>query len=449
MTKPRRWYHRFLIKSGNITSLFFFIVIVTACSQIASTDVDKLNEHNEIQPTEIQEVRIENITPEEEKTQQPNATVIPTSDGRIVLPAADLTLWHAYKTGSNELFVLTELINKITQYSPGLNINIIQVPSGEMISDYTYEVLNGEGPDILLTNNIDISKLARNALILNLDQFDLDWLDDFDSTSLAGMKVDGNLYGIPLATNVLAIYYKKNIVGAPPKTTDELLALVESDRKLTQVLNSFFLFGWGRAFGGKVVSNNDNCTANKAEWLDTVNYLKLLEMAGATYKIDYRDAVESFVSGDTAMFIDGSWVLDEYKEKLGGNLGVVIMPKGPSEYASPYIISDGFYLNPNSTNAQVSLLLIKYLSSRESLNKFTNNAYLVPSRTDVETLSDEVEEFKTAVNYGTLYPQNEMFTILWVSFDNMFKDVLIGGISPEEAIDNMCVQIEELNQELP
>jgi arabinogalactan oligomer/maltooligosaccharide transport system substrate-binding protein len=260
------------------------------------------------------------------------------------------------------------------------------------------------------------------------------------------MKVNGTLYGIPLATSTLALYYKQNVIKTPPETTEELLALVQSGYRLVQVLNSFFLFGWGAAFGGKVVYDKDECILDKDGWINTISYLEQLEEQGAIYQIDYKDAVESFVTGDSSMFIDGSWALDAYKGRFGKNLGVIKMPYGPIDHASPFVVSSGFYVNPNSRDVQASLLLIKYLTSSESVTEFSNNANLIPSRIDVEPTLTEVREFKSATDYGTLMPQGAMYKTLWVYFDNMIEEILTDVVPLDEGLNNVCNQINEMNE---
>jgi len=446
MMRIQKQQQRFIINYLEAILLLLLMLSMASCSQNNQEEGNILEQVDRQQLAETLEIKKQVLTPVGETTQQPQITVGTNDEAKLILPATNLTIWHTYKTESSELSVLTDLINKVIVTSPGLNINIIQIPSGELISDYTFEVLSGEGPDILLSNNLDIGELARKELILNLDQFNIDWLDSYEEIALESMKVNGILYGIPLTTSTLALYYKQDRIKNPPETTEELLASVQSGNKLVQVLDSFFLYGWGAAFGGKVLYDSDECILDEDGWMNTIGYLEQLEEQGAIYQIDYGNAVETFVTGDSAMFIDGSWALDEYKAKFGKNLGVIKMPKGPINHASPFVISSGFYVNPNSKDIQTSLLLIKYLTGFESVTEFSNNANLVPARIDVEPTLKEVREFKMAVDYGTLLPQSELYKTLWVYFDKMFEEILTDVVPLDESLNNVCNQINEMNE---
>ena len=97
------------------------------------------------------------------------------------------------------------------------------------------------------------------------------------------------------------------------------------------------------------------------------------------------------------------------KKDLGDNLGVVPMPEGPGGKASPLNGIDGFYVNPNSKNAEGAVNLALFLTSQESSQIYTDKAGHVAIRSDVQAADPLVGAFAVASATGFRRPQSAEF----------------------------------------
>jgi len=84
-------------------------------------------------------------------------------------PTGEVTLWHAYQTGSAEESTLGELIANAQAAYPDMTINVLQIPFSEIFNKLQVEVAAEGGPDMFVAPNDDLGNWARGDLIIPLD----------------------------------------------------------------------------------------------------------------------------------------------------------------------------------------------------------------------------------------------------------------------------------------
>lgn len=372
----------------------------------------------------------------------------PTKAPEVKPPAkgGEVTLWNAYQTGSAEEQTLGELIKNAQAAFPDLTINVLQVPFDQIFNKYQTEVAAGGGPDMFVAPNDDLGNWVRSDMVLALDDMLAGKLDAVSQTGVDGMKVDGKLYGVPESAKAVALYYNKDMVPNPPKTTDELMQLVKDGKKLQLFLGAYHMFGLTGAFGGKLMDENGACIADQTGWAEAMQYVLDLKAAGAVVESDYGKAETPFRQGQAAMFINGPWALGDYKKDLGDKLGVIMLPAGPGgDAASPLNGIDGFYVNPNSANPDGSVALALFLSGKDSAQIYTDKAGHVPIRSDVKAADPLVAAFAEASASGFPRPQSPEFANFWTPFGDAWTKVVEGASTPADAVKAACAAMNKAN----
>jgi len=345
-----------------------------------------------------------------------------------------VVLWHAYGTGSAEEETLNGLIEDARAHFPNMEIEVLQVPFDQIFNKYQNEVAAGGGPDMYVAPNDDLGNWVRGAFVEPLDDLvteeDLAGVSD---TGVAGMQVDGSLYGIPESAKAVALYYNKSLVETPATTADELLAQAEEGVPMTMFIGAYHMYGWSSVFGGELLDDSGTCVADQGGWVDALDYLLALKEAGVTFTGDYAQAEGPFRAGETAYFVNGPWALGDYKNDLGDDLGVIVL-----EDFAPLNGIDGFYVNPNSENKEGAVALGLYLSSGERAQTYTDQAGHVPVREDVVSDDELVAAFAEASANGFPRPQSAEFGNFWTPFGDLFTKVLEGVSTPEEGVAEAC-----------
>ncbi len=393
----------------------------------------------EVAPTV--EAAVEEVAPTVEAAVEEAAPAVEEAMGEAL--SGTVTLWNAYGTGSAEEETLTAIVAAVKEANPDLTIDVLQIPFDQIFNKWQTEVAAGEGPDMFIAPNDDLGNLSRAGVVLDITDMLEGKLDGVVDTGIAGMMVDGKMYGVPESAKAVALYYNKSMIDTPPATTEELLAAVEAGNVLVMNQDAYHNFGWWTAFGGAILSD-DGATAcpNGEEGLvNAMQYLLDLKAAGALYETDGGRADSQFRNGEVAMRISGPWTLGDYRADLGDDLGVAPMPAAVNPAGALNGI-DGFYINPNSANAETAVALALLLSSGDSAQTFTDMAGHVPVRTSVNIEDLNVAGFAAASNAGFPRPQSASFGNFWGPFGDMVTKVLEGVSTPEEGVAEACANLQ-------
>jgi len=358
----------------------------------------------------------------------------------------DITLWHAYQSGSTDESLLSALIKNAQDHFPDLSVNVLQIPASEIVRDYQIDVIAGGGPDLFLAPNNGLGNWARDGLVLPLDPYIEGRLEGVSEKPIEAMVVDESIYGIPESSVVVALYYNKSLIESPPRNTEELLQLVQEGKIIANVLSAYYLFGWSGGFGGRLLDDGGNCIADKEGWVEAMQYLVDLKQAGGIFEPNYETAEAFFLREDAAMFVNGPWSYPKYKQSLGDNLGVVPLPSGPAGPATPLIGADGFYINPNSQNVEAAFELALFLTNQESSQSFAEFAGHVPVRLDVTSNDPHINTFMESSAFGYPELQSEQFANYWSPFEEMFLNVLSGEITPQQGVSEACARMDAANE---
>lgn len=355
-----------------------------------------------------------------------------------------VTLWHAYQTGSAEETTLMGLIES-AEMETGYTIEVLQVPFDQIFNKWQVEVAAGGGPDMFVAPNDDLGNWVRGGLVADITAMvSAEDLAGVSETGVAGMTVDGKLYGIPESAKAVALYYNTSLVDTPPATTDEFLAAIEGGAPTTFFIGAYHMFGWSGAFGGELLDAEGKCIADQGGWADMLDFLRAAQAAGATFTTDYGQAEAPFRAGETAFFVNGPWALGDYKNDLGDNLGVAVMPAGTGN-ANPLNGIDGFYINPNSANMEGAVAVGVYLSSGASAQSYTDNAGHVPIRDSVDASDPLVATFAQASAQGFPRPQSTFFANYWGPFGDMFTKAFETDTPSADLVSEACAGMNSAN----
>jgi arabinogalactan oligomer/maltooligosaccharide transport system substrate-binding protein len=344
---------------------------------------------------------------------QPAATAAPTAR-----PQVEITFWHAYGTGSAEETAMTKLVAQASTDLPHIKINVLQIPFNDIFNKYRTDVAAGGGPDMFIAPNDSLGDDARAGLIADITSLLEGKLNGYSQLSIDGMTLDGKIYGVPESLKAVALYYNKEMLPNPPKTTDELKALMEGDTPVSVSFGCYHHWGFYGAFGGKIFDDSWTFVADQGGVADSFAYLNDLYQVAVEKGLPKTDgdAAAPFKEGKIAMTTNGNWALGDYKTALGDKLGVVPLPSGPGGAAAPLLGVDGYYLSPNSQNKEAAIELALYLTNAASQTLMMNEAGHAPSRTDVVITDPLLQGFADAFKTAQFRPQVAQMDKYWANF---------------------------------
>ena len=355
------------------------------------------------------------------------ATMLLTAcGGGTTTDKIEVTFWHAYGTGSAEEATLAKVLEQAAIDMPQYKINVLQVPFSDIFNKYRTDVASGGGPDMFIAPNDDLGNDARAGLIADITELAKGKLGDYTPLSVEGMSLDGKLYGIPESLKAVVLWYNKDLLPAPPATTDELQALMEGGTEISISYGCYHHFGFFGAYGGKIFDENWKVIADQggvAEGMAYVNDLYQISKTNGWPKND-SDGLAPFSEGKAAAITNGNWAMGDYKKALGDKLGVAPLPAGPGGPATPFLGVDGFYFNPNSANMAAALEVALYLTGAKAQQAMMDEAGHVPANTKVKVSDPLIQGLLAAFENGYVRPQVEQLGLYWSNFcgtDEVFE----------------------------
>jgi arabinogalactan oligomer/maltooligosaccharide transport system substrate-binding protein len=315
----------------------------------------------------------------------------------------------------------------------------------------------GEGPDIFIGVHDWLGAMIESGLVTPIDLGAK--ADEFVPLSLAAFTyTDGQLYGVPYATENLGFFYNTELVSEPPATWDEMLEIargLKAEGKVqyaTAVATGplYNALPIQTAFGGYIFGVDENGAWNPQDvGLDSEGEIAAVAWMTAAVEeglmpdtFDYETAHSLFETGQIPFLMAGPWALDRIRAS-GVPYAVTVFP----DNGAPFLGVQGFMVNAFSENI---LLAQTFLTEYVATEEFQQQIYetgLRPSafksvlaKTDDPDLAGMGEAGANAMPMPNI---PEMGSV-WTAADNGITLAVTGELSPEEAMTDAANQIRDL-----
>ena len=288
-----------------------------------------------------------------------------------------LDLWHAYRGA--EADAIQSVINDFERVNPGIKVKVLPVPSETFQNKVFTGVPQGSGPDAFIAAHDVIGNWADNKIIADLTPYlDPSDINAYHETTVKALRYkpstrnpEGSkegIYAIPLAYKSVVLFYNKDLVPNPPRTTDELLRYLEAKTVMScpkedtnckphfglvyENTNLFYHSVWLNGFGGYLFDENGAIQLKNEGNAKSLEFAKKLNQYIPS-GIDGARIKTLFIDGDTDMLINGPWFMGDLPEQNGGpglHYGVATLPQitepgAPADaYGSPYVTAEGIYM---------------------------------------------------------------------------------------------------------
>lgn len=291
--------------------------------------------------------------------------------GGLALAQVEIEYWHGF-TGP-DLPVMEKLVADFNASHPDIRVTAQAIPWGELFQQIEPSVAAGRAPDVVALNEDVITGFILRGALQEmtpemLQEAGIDPSRFYESLWNVG-TVDGKVYGVPIHSVMLVMYYNKDLFEQagldpenPPQTRE---AFLEAARALTVDANGNRpgdegfdpenLTQWAAGvptpwMGGTIAytvaaqngvtfvggadegypANFDSEAAQEAvQFLVDLVTQEYVSPANATEQSE----IDAFRQGNAAMNFNGVWMLSQYQGQEGLNFGVAPFPQlGTAEY---------------------------------------------------------------------------------------------------------------------
>lgn len=338
----------------------------------------------------------------------------------------------------------------------GITLEIQEIGLGDARDQLLVAGPVGEGPDLMVTAHDSLGLYVANGAIIPLDFAGME--DQFFPSALNLFTYQGQVWGLPYATENIALIRNVDLVPEAPKTWQEVRAVSEqlqADGKqygfIIQTGNTYHNFPVTSAFGGYIFGLNDDGSFNVADiGLGSEGGLKAAEWLSGMYKdglmpTDVNDDVvfDLFTSGEASMFVTGPWFSKRIVD-TGINYSIDSLPgaEGGMEVGAPFAGGQGFVISAFSDKQLLAeSFLYDYLATTDFMQTIFNEGGRPPSFVDVDTSSDpNVAAFIAAGANSIPMPAIPEMGAVWAASDQALTLISQG----EDPVASMTTAVEQI-----
>ncbi|MGI6742013.1 MAG: extracellular solute-binding protein [Brevefilum sp.] len=415
------------------------ILALSACQEKAPAIEEPVVEEPVVEEPVVEEPVVEEPVVEEPAVEAPVATLrIWADDTRTPILqdlAADFLEKYNVEVLVEDLGVVQDIRSQV----------IIAVPAGE-------------GPDIYIGVHDWLGALTESGLVAPIElgataeKFVPSTLEAFTFT-------DGNLYGMPYASENLGLFYNTELVSEPPTTWDEVLEMGRSLQNEGNAKYALMICGdpgyngypiWD-AFGGYIFGQDESGALNVDDiGLDSEGHIAAVEWVVNAVdeglmpeSTDNETARALFESGELPFLMTGPWDLNRIRDS---GVSYAIAPFFPDDGA-PLSGVQGFMVNPFSENVLLATtFLTEFVATEETMQLLYETGHRPSAFNSVLATMDDPDlqaMGQAGVNAVPMPNVQEMGSV-WSAWNNGITLAITGDLSPEEAMSDAANQVRDL-----
>lgn len=278
---------------------------------------------------------------------------------------------------------------------------------------------------------------------------------------------DNSIYGIPFTHNTFFMYYDKSIFGEEDVKTMEGIMNKETADDVT---NFFFESGggwklgaWYYGAGNTIYGESQNDFAKGCDWnnetgVAVTNYLIDLKNNPKCAFDNEISITEKISQHQLGAWFDGPWNYESYKEILGDDLGLAVLPtfnlNGEDKQLKGFYGSKAIGVNSHSKALPAAIAFATYLGSEEMQIQRFKESNQIPTNNNAaaieEVLNDEVASVmvKEAEMASVTQPLAAEFgSKYWANVGGIGAEIKSGALTKENAKEKLDVFVKTLEVE--
>ncbi len=365
-----------------------------------------------------------------------------------------VVLWHAYRGAERK--ALEQVVKTFNDSNPSIEVKLLAVPFDAFPDKITNAIPQGKGPDIFVFAHDRIGNWAESKVITPIDFWaGDDVLGRFMPQTIKPLTYRRKLYGLPMAFKSTVLFYNKDLIQTPPKTTDEMIELAKkftnketkSYGLVYEFANFYMHAAWFHGYGARVFDSNGNVTLNTPEAAASFQFAAdLRNKYGIVPQESTSVLVTSlFNEGKAAMVINGPWFRAELKPGL--NYGVAPLPvvSATNQPALPFMGSEAVLMSAKSKHQEEAFTVMNYLTDVDAaVVRMNVGKQPVATAAAYESVTDPmINVFREQLEHSVPMPNTPQMLLVWSPVTNALNAVVTGGASPEKELAKAQKEIEK------
>ena len=365
-------------------------------------------------------------------------------------------MWD-YLSGETANDSINAAIAEFEKANPDIKVKRTTFAFADLSKSILQGSVGGQVPDVAVVDVVDNQNFASLGMLKDLSNDGINKSDFFEGP-WSSVVYEGKTYGIPLNSNNLALYYNKQMlkdagVEVPTdwaslkevakKTTKGdvkgiAISAVKSESATFQVLP----FVWQT--GGDL---KDYATSGAT----ALAYLRGLiddgSMSEAVTNYTQEDARTQFITGKSAMMINGPWELATLTKDAQFDWDVAPLPK--DKRAATSMGGENVVVMNGAKQSDAAVKLAKFLTSAEGAKIYCDGSGQLSSRPDLQgklKLSNDakLKVFEDQLQYAHARAYGKDYPKISEAIQLSMQEALTGASTPEAAAKKAADSINPL-----
>jgi arabinogalactan oligomer/maltooligosaccharide transport system permease protein len=351
----------------------------------------------------------------------------------------ELHLWHAYR--GEERTALESAVDAWDEAEPDVVVQVLALPPEGFSTKFEAAAPRGNGPDLLIAAHERVGAWSSAGLLAPLDRPP----DGLHPTAVQALTYEGSLYGLPLATKSLVLFYNRALLDAPPATTADIAALGQRlpdgvYPMAVAATEPFFHAPWMHGFGGGVFDDSGVVALDQAGNVAALAWVKA-RIDDGTIPDEATGVLvtQLFNEGKAALAVNGPWFLGEIGDSV--DFGVAPLPtvSETGQAAAPFLTVEGVLVSGHARQPEQARRLAEHLVSEEvSILRGRDGRQSVATLAALEhpdIANDPIlGAFRAQLDHTVPTPNVPAMSSTWEPQARALRRVLRGAQSPEDAV---------------
>ena len=360
-----------------------------------------------------------------------------------------LKVWES--TAGADTFII-EAGKRFTEKFPNITITYENVELGDAQGQIALDGPTGNGPDLFAAPNNTAAVLVNAGLILPTASQDYA-KSMLTEGSLTAMTYNGQLYGVPIASEGYAVFYNRALISDEevPKSFEDLVTFcqkfnAENPGKygfLMNVKEGYYTIAFctqtpdKRIFGEfgddpSVTHLNDKACVNSFAWM-VENLRPVMNIPAAD--IDQSTFQSQFLAGNAAMFVTGLWDVSLLQDN-NIDFGITTLPTLPGTDVIPEVFSTArmIYTSAFTTHQNEADAFALFLISDEMQQLRYEICGSCPT-TNVQIDSPYMNGFAEQMAHSYPCPVITKMDAFWEAMNNASANIWDSKLKGQELVD--------------
>ena len=364
-----------------------------------------------------------------------------------------IVLWHAYNDAERAGLEATAATWNAEH--PDQPLELVAVPYGAFADKITSAIPGGNGPDLFIYPQDRIGDWADSGVIEPIEF----WVDDtradrFTRESIESMAYKGSLWGMPMTVKSLALFYRTDLVGEPPRTTDELIALAPRMRAQSGYAVAYAnvdLYGhapWLFGHGGKILDEEGRLAIATPEAAKAMQFARELVVKGVTPPQAEGPLVATlFNEKKAATVISGPWFIADIANGVPWKVAALPVISATGKHATPFLGAEGLLMSARARDKNAAFAVMDALTSDiAAIERAKIARQVVPNvhaYDDAAVAGDAVlGAFRAQLQHTMLMPKNPAMRMVWTPYKTALGEVLAGRAEPADQLRSIEREVQ-------